>query len=179
MKNKSKIVPLVLVILALIISIIAFVLSRKNNKAETLADAQTIIKENYTDLSINVTDNIEIRKQLLNKINNFNNKSYSNERSEYLELLTKYDENVKKIDQNINNLDSRCDKKYEDATINIFCRGYDDLYEEVINIYVTAITNYNNKITDYNKVNDKSYELHNMIHKKHLDFNQDGIYQGK
>lgn len=175
----KKTIPLILVILALIISVIGFILSRRNNEEETLQNNEEIIKENYTLLSTNSVENIEIRKELLTKINAFNKDTYKDEHEEYLKVLTKYEENVKKIDENINNMESRCDHEYEDATINIFCRGYDALYEEIINIYVKTITEYNNKITDYNKTNQENYSLHKMLHTEYIDFNEDGIYQGK
>ena len=175
----KKTIRLILVILALIISVIGFILSRRNDEEETLQNNEEIIKENYTLLSTNSVANIEIRKELLTKINTFNKDTYKEEHENYLKVISKYEENIKKIDDNVNNMESRCDHEYEDATINIFCRGYDTLYEEIINIYVKTITEYNNKITDYNKTTKESYSLHKMLHTEYIDFNEDGIYQGK
>lgn len=176
MKNKFTIIIMTLTVIT---AATAFVLSRINNKEETTIDNIATIREVYATLSNNVNDNIGIRKRLLDKLNVFDTTNYENEHNEYTELLDEYNTNIISIDENVQIMDSKCAQEYEDTTINIFCRGYSDLYEEVINIYVDVISNYNKKIKDHNAKNATNYELYNMIHKDYVDINKDGAYRGQ
>lgn len=176
MKNKFTII---IITLTIITATTAFILSRINNQEETKIDNISTIREVYATLSDNVNENIEIRKQLLDKLNVFDTTKYETEHNEYTELLDEYNTNIINIDENVKIMDSKCNQEYEDTTINIFCRGYSDLYEEVINIYVDVIDDYNSKITDYNAVNATNHELYNMIHKDYVDINKDGTYRGQ
>ena len=179
MKKNGKTLGIVLVMLAIIIIVIGVVLSIVNNNEEYLQENMQVIRDNYNSLSANVIDNIELRKDLINKLNTFNNDNYPNEHEGYTELLNKYSNNVKEITENVNNMDTRCNQEYEDATVNILCRSYAELYEEVVNIYVTTVNDYNDKITNYNLTSETDYELHTMIHEDYIDFNKDGSFQGK
>ena len=164
MKNKFTIIIMTLTVIT---AATAFVLSRINNKEETTIDNIATIREVYATLSNNVNDNIGIRKRLLDKLNVFDTTNYEN------------NTNIISIDESVKIMDSKCAQEYEDTTINIFCRGYSDLYEEVINIYVDVISNYNKKIKDHNARNATNYELYNMIHKDYVDINKDGAYRGQ
>lgn len=174
---KTKL-PLIIILLSVIIISIGVIFAILNDKEKTLDENAVIIRDNYAELSTNVTNNILIRKEVLDKINNFSNNNYADTREEYIELLNKYNENVTKIDTNIEIMDSKCDIQYEDNTINILCRSYADLYEEVINIYITSINNYNDEVRKYNIRNNTNYESHNILHKDYIDINKDGTYQG-
>jgi len=175
-KNKSAVV---LLVLAVLITIVAIILAFVNKGEKTYIEDQKIIKDSYTDLSINVTDNIGYRTQLKNKLAEFNNEKYSEEHGEYIKLLDSYNNNIKKIDLNYDAIDPRCDVEYEDSTTAILCRGYKTIYEETINIYIAIVSEYNNLITKYNETSEVDYEQYTMIHKEYLDLNQNGEYQGK
>lgn len=179
MKKNGKRLGIALVILTIIIIVIGVVLSIINNNEEQQQENMEIIRDSYTNLSANVIDNIELRKELINKLSTFNNANYPNEHEEYIELLNKYNDNVKQITENVEEMDARCNQEYVDATINILCRSYGDLYEEVVNIYITTVKDYNNKITNYNLNSETDYDLYPMIHEDYIDFNQDGKFQGK
>lgn len=174
----KKTLPIIIIVLALIITTVAIIFAIINDKEKTMDENTIIIRNNYGELSTNSTDNVLIRKELLNKLNTFDEENYENVHNEYLELLNKYNENIAKIDANIEAMNSRCDVEYEDATINILCRSYSDLYEEIVNIYITNLNNYNNKIAGYNTRNQTNYEKYNMLHTEYLDINKDGTYQG-
>ena len=68
MKNKFTII---IITLTIITATTAFILSRINNQEETKIDNISTIREVYATLSDNVNENIEIRKQLLDKLNVF------------------------------------------------------------------------------------------------------------
>lgn len=175
----KKKLPIIMIVLALITGVVAIVLSKVNNKEENLINSTETIRDTYGNLSTNVTSNIEIRKDIINKLNTFEEEDYKNFHTQYQELLQKYTENVKQIDKNIEIMDSNCKTEFEDNTLNILCRSYADLYEEVINIYITTLNNYNSKIEKYNTENQSSYESYTTIHQNYIDVNQDGIYQGQ
>ena len=179
MKKKKKKSFKGLIVLTVIITIAGIVLAIINNKKQTILDNMAIIKQSYTNLSVYVSDDRNFRNQLTNRLTTFNNEIYSSEHESYMQLLNAYNNNLKAIEVNINQLASKCDIEYEEATINILCRSYGILYEEVVNGYVTSVTNYNNKITAYNQTSETDYELFTMTYKEYIDYDQDGNYQGK
>ena len=174
----KRILPVIIILLSVIIASVGVIFAILNDKEKTMDKNVVAIRDNYAELSTNVTDNILLRKKVIEKINKFAEEDYANTNKEYTELLNKYNENVSKIDKNIEIMDSKCDVEYEDNTINILCRSYADLYEEVVNIYITNLNNYNNNVSDYNLKHRTSYELYSMLHKNYLDINKDGTYQG-
>lgn len=174
----KKILAIVIIVLSTIITTVGIIFAVLNNTEKSLAENVDIIREKYTELSNDSTNNILLRKELIEKLDNFNQVDYATVHEEYLALLNNYNNNVTKIDSIIEILDSKCGIQYEVATVNILCRGYADLYEEVINVYVTSIKDYNNKIKGYNLKNKTNYESYNPLHTEYVDLNKDGAYQG-
>lgn len=170
--------PIILIVLSLIVCTAAIIFAIINHREKTLDENVIIIRDIYGELSNNVTDNILIRKDVIDKLSLYNLDTYADEHNEYQELMNKYIENVKKIDSNIETLDSICDVQYEDNTTNVLCRSYDELYEEVVNIYITNINNYNNKLIGHNQKKKTNYTKYELIHEDYVDLNKDGTYQG-
>lgn len=136
-----------------------------------------IIKDNYNELSIVVDEYNQIRTELSSKLNNFIYENNSKEQEEYIELLTKYN-NIKNIDKNIDNINSRCTTIYKDSDVNKICDTYKVLYKKLINLYVSDLTNYNNKIASYNEYKNKEISLFQLIHDNYINYNKDEVYEG-
>jgi len=179
MKKQIKLlIIMLLIILGVIMTIIAFAMSTVVNKDAILEKNSEVILSNYTTLTNDSATNIELRKELAEKLANFSNETYSEEHDSYVELLNKYNENIQKMAESVDKIHPRCDKDYEEARINIICMSYNMLYEEAINLYVKNLKNYNNKITVYNQTSETDYEQFKAIHSEFVDFDKNGIYEG-
>ena len=179
MKKKNKKMIIISSVVALIIlMIIVLILNVVNDKKKSNKNMQ-LIKYNYDELSVAVTEYNQIRTDLNELLNNFIYEDYPNKHSSYIELLNKYNNNIDKIDDYVEVINNKCNVIYSDITINKICDSYDMLYEKLINLYVQDLNNYNNKITSYNEYKKENIELFNLIHKDYIDYNKDNTYEGR
>jgi len=178
MKNYKKI-GLSFAILSAIVIAIGVVIAIIVNNKKTIQENIVIIKETYTDFSVDIVENYQIRNEITEKLDQFNNENYSNEHETYTGLLTQYNQNITVLNDSVNILEDKCSIEYEDSQTNIFCNNYQQLYEVINNIYIELLTNYNNKITSYNETSEEDYTTVTLINKDYVDFNKDGIYDGK
>lgn len=177
MSKKTLIISL-LGMLTVLILLVALILFNLNNQEETLQENIKKINSNYASFSTNVTDNESLRKALIEKLDNFNEKTYEDEIGEYERIIKKYDKNIEYIDSLVEDMEERCKHKYEDLNTQILCKGYAGLYETTVNKYVTNVKKYNDKVTQYNNKNNKNIETHKMVHNDFIDYDKDGKYKG-
>lgn len=178
-KSNLWMISIFLVIFAALICFVAVLLSDKNEKEEEIINTVETVRKNYANLTEENTNNISIRKEMINKLNSFNNEEYPSIHENYLETLNNYNNSVNKIKDYVTILNEKCATNVEEGTTNVLCRSYSGIYEEVVNIYITIMTNYNNKITNINKNREEKYELYTMLYTDYLDVNNDGKYLGK
>lgn len=183
MKEKTnkfnKIIIISIASLVLLIIVILFVISIYKGKKTSIKNME-IIRNNYNELSTNVTDYNQIRENLSEKLNNFTYENFPKEYEEYNQLLESYNDNIQKIDNNINNINSKCNNNiYNDSSVNKICDSYKILYEKIINLYVTDLNNYNNKVTSYNEYMKTDIEIFELLHKDYIDYNNDLVYEGE
>lgn len=182
MKEKTnkfnKITIISIVSLILIIIVIIFVINIYREKKTSVKNME-IIKNNYSELSANVTDYNKIRENLSGKLNNFTYENFPKEYEDYNELLKSYNDNIEKIDNNISNINSKCNNIYNDISVNKICDSYKTLYEKIINLYVIDLTNYNNKVISYNEYTNNNIEVFKLMHEDYIDYNEDSVYEGK
>lgn len=183
MKEKTnkfnKITIIIVTSLILVIVVIIFVINIYREKKTSVKNME-IIKNNYSELSTNVTDYNKIRENLSEKLNNFTYENFPKEYEEYNQLLESYNDNIQKIDNNINNINSKCNNNiYNDISVNKICDSYKILYEKIINLYVTDLNNYNNKVTSYNEYMKTDVEIFELLHKDYIDYNKDLVYEGE
>lgn len=176
--KKIKLIIIIGIILVIIIILSLFIMNIINDKKETDKNME-IINTNYNELSANVKEYNQIRTDLSGKLNNFIYEKYPEEHNSYIEILNRYNENIKKIDTNINNIDNLCNVIYKDISINKICNSYKDTYEKLINLYISDLNNYNNKIVSYNEYKGTDTSLFELIHKDYIDYNNDKEYEGK
>lgn len=179
MKNNIKLlIGMVIIILGIIMTIIALAMSTVVNKDSILEKNSEVILSNYTELTNDSGINIDLRKELAEKLDTFSNETYPEEHNSYIELLNKYNENIEKMAESVDEIHPRCDQEYEEPRINIICMSYNMLYEEAVNLYVKNLNNYNSKIEIYNQTSDNDYDKFEMLHKSYIDFDKDGVYTG-
>ena len=179
MSNKKTLIISILAMLTIIILVIAIILFMVNKKEQTLQDNISMIKSNYANISHNMTDNDEIKKELLNQLETFNQETYPEEHGKFTSTLKKYDRNVKYVESLIKDMETRCGYKYDDITAKLLCQGYDTIYEETINSYIKIVNNYNDKLTKYNETVETPYKLHTPVYSDYIDYNKDGKFEGK
>jgi len=179
MSNKKILTISILSMFTVILIIVGLILFSVNRKQKMLIENVDIIKSNYAKFSSNTSDSEKIKEELTDKLTTFSNETYEEEHQEYQRILKEYDANIKYINEIVEDLEERCQYKYDDTITNLLCRGYDILYEESINSYITNVNEYNNKLTMYNDTADKKYNLHTLIYDKYIDYDKDGEYEGK
>lgn len=177
--KKYKKVGITFIILSMLIIAIGIIVAVLVNKEKTIQENIVIVKDTYTSFSIDVVENYQIRSELKEKIDQFNNETYSSEHETYISLLNQYNENMTTLKNNVSILEDKCSIEYENTQTNIFCDNYQQLYEAINNVYIGMLTDYNNKITNYNETSEEDYELFSLINKDYVDFNNDGAYDGK
>ena len=93
--------------------------------------------------------------------------------------ITEY--NIKNNTKNVKILDKNCKNNiFNDSIINNICNTYKLTYEQIINVYVNDIENFNNLVDTYNnetKLNLKKFTSSNVD--KYIDYNKDGKYEDK
>lgn len=178
-KNKYIKPTIIIGIILMILITIILLITNISKERKTLNNNMEVIKYNYEELSKSVTEYNQIRTDLIEKLNDFTFDTYSNIHNEYTVLLTKYNENIDKIDSYTNNINDKCNVIYKDKNVNNICNNYKAIYEKLINLYVTDLTNYNNKVANYNEYKESNIELFKLIHKDYIDYNNDNLYEGK
>lgn len=177
--KKYKKIGMTFIILSVVIIMVGIIFAILIKNKKTMEENIGIIKKTYTNFSVAVGDNYDIRAELSDKLNQFNNENYPNEHATYSDLLIKYNENMTSINISIDTLEDKCKIDYDDKQTNIFCDNYQQLYEVINNAYVENLNNYNNKITRYNETSEEDYDVFPLINKDYIDFDKNGIFSGK
>lgn len=178
--KKTKIKPKIIIITSILFIIIIVVITLGIvNGSKKNTENINIIKDNYQSLIDEIANYNTIRSDYIELSKNFYLETYDKNHDKYLDILTKYNENIKKIDNTINNLLKPCEKIYKNKDINKICSSYHKTYEKVINLYVSDLLTYNENITKYNTYKNLSIDKFKMIHSDYIDYNHDGIYEGK
>lgn len=181
MKKKSIIiVSIVLIIIIVIVTLIMIFINNLNKDKELVEDNMKRITESYDTLKEEVGNYNNLRYDILVFINNFYYDTIEDNYSSNLEILNNYDNVINKITNEIKVLDSKCDVVYPNEEINNICNNYKNDYETIVNVFMNDINNYNNKLSSYNKDNNKNLELFksNYIN-DYIDYNKDNIYSKK
>lgn len=179
MKSNIRLLIIMLaIILGIIMSIIAFAMSTVVNKDAIMEKNEDTIISNYSSLTIATSEELDIRKQISDKLNVFKKETYTNEHESYIALLNDYNEKMTEIAEYVENIEPRCKKEYEEARINVICMSYSRLYEDAVNAYVKNLSDYNTKIETYNQTSETKYDKYKMLYTENIDFDKDGIYSG-
>ena len=174
-KKKSLILAIVVIIFVTIITILVLTTVKASKRTKNNLN---IIKSSYNVLSVSVNDYNDIRTEYTNMLADFYLDTYEAKRESYTELLTKYNKTIETIDSSVARIKLRCNQLYNDNDVNTICNNYESLYEKLINLYVSDLKNYNDKVTKYNEYKKTELELFPMIHEDYIDYNNDSVYEG-
>ena len=94
--------------------------------------------------------------------------------------LSNYEAMLDEIYKKVTTLDSLCKNiYYSDKEVNNKCNEYKFVYEQVHNIFINDILEYNETVNNFNR-NDKNKQLNLYeTNKKYVDYNNDKKYAGK
>ena len=176
MRSKGKLtIGIIVIIVVTIILILVLTVSkeRKENK-----NNMEIIRKNYNLLTTSINKYNEIRTKFNEMSSVLLIDSYKNKHEEFVILLDDYNKEMTNIDTFIDNINFRCQRTYNDSEIDKICTSYKNIYEKLVNLYVSDIDNYNNFITEYNKNKNESLETIAKIHDEYIDYNGDGTIYG-
>ena len=166
---------MIVIILTIIIIVIIGITKEKQETKNNMK----VIELSYSSLTENIKKYNDIRTKYTDLLNNLFLEKYMDSHEEFTSLLTDYNKNIMSIDLAITNINLKCNHLYKDTNINKICNSYKPLYEKLINLYVTDMNNYNNTVTKYNEYKNDDIPLFEMIHKEYIDYNKDGIYEGR
>lgn len=186
--SKKKIGILLCVMLGTIFllvgSFLALFSSVKSDQKETQKRIVDI-KSSYSKFEGRVDKFNDIRNDLY--LNVFDNTYYDNMAQTDKDLKNKFKEYEKIVDEvgkSSKELKKVCGKNnFIDNSTNYKCKSYGEVYEQIVNAYVTDTKVYNNMIDSYNKYQEKQNgksRLDKFITtKKYIDYNNDKKYDGK
>lgn len=176
MKKTVKIV-IGIVVLIIIGVIVLFIVNFKKDQKKN-EKSMEIIENNYNDLTLEVKNYNQIRREYIDLFDGLYYDSFSSKKDDALKLMNKYNESIKNIDKYVGKISSRCDYLYRDKNVNTICNGYGVVYEKLVNLYVGDLTKYNNFVKEYNASQNDNMENIVALHTDYIDYNKDGKLEG-
>ena len=185
-ENKTKILVIILITVFVIFCLLIcfLIIGLKRDQKQTKGQMSKVI-ESYNTFSTEIDNFNDTRNQLyLDVFENTYYDTLSNNDANFKEMFANYEKVVDKVVNGALRLEKYCKNVYyTDSKVNTKCMEYGEVYEQVINAFVSDVKLYNKNITDYNK-----YQVENggnlflnsyVTKKKYLDYNGDKKYQGK
>ena len=98
-----------------------------------------------------------------------------------VELLGQENEYIIQVRDNVLKLDKCCKgKTYSNSSANEICLNYQKYYEQMVNVFVNDILYVNRIIQSYQeKHGDLLKEYESLEFSNYIDYDKDGIYEGK
>ena len=165
-------------------SVSSFVSGLKNDQAETYRRVYHV-KDAFEIFSTNTSSFEEYRDNLYKDYFHefYFDSMYQND-SNIKNSLSNYENIVDEISKNTTQLDSLCKNVYyPDSEANSKCLNYKNIYEQVMNYFVSDVHLYNQNVKKYNEyIKDKDASLsieEYSTNKSFIDYNQDKKYDGK
>lgn len=161
-----------------------FILSLKADRDATY-NRMDDVTDSFERFSTNTTVFENIRDELYNNI--LSNLYYENmfvNSASVDNKLSNYESLVDSLKKNVDELNGLCeDVYYPDSFVNNMCLNYKSIYEQVINYFVTDINLYNDNVKKYNEyqtsINSTLFVELYKTKKKFIDYNNDGVMDGK
>lgn len=170
--------------LIFVLGILFLIFDFKKDKRAT-RDMMADVKQAYQNFSVNVDSFNDIRNELyLNKLNNIYYDTLDQIDPDIKESFHTYEETVNQVKASVKTLSKFCDGVYyPDSKINSQCRGYKNVYEQIINAFVSDVKLYNKSIKSYNKYQSglgKEISLSTYdTSLNYIDYDGDGNFDGK
>lgn len=184
--SKAKILVIILVTVFVIFCLLIwfFIIDLKKDQEQTKGQMSKVV-DAYKDFSTEIDNFNDARNQLyLDVFENTYYDTLSNNDAKFKEMFTNYEKIVDRVVNGALRLEKYCKNVYyTDSKVNIKCKEYGEVYEQVINAFVSDVKLYNKNITNYNTYQAEkggTVFLNSYVtKKKYLDYNGDKKYQGK
>ena len=162
----------------------SFVNALRSDRAEIFKRVNEV-EDAFEVFSTNTTAFENVRDELYSKV--FSQIYYDtmyHEDKDVKSKVSNYEQLVDELTRNTDRLELLCENVYyPDAVTNSRCRNYKNIYEQVINYFVYDIELYNDNIQKFNEYQENAGTLLRLrkytTRKTYIDFNQDGVFDGK
>jgi hypothetical protein len=177
----KKYIIVVLVLILIIAGTITFFVIDLNKDTEATQKVMEEINEYYKKYEENIDDYNLTRDKLITQTSSYYNESFKENYSNILVILNDYDEIMNQTTLNVTIIDNNCANHiFNNSKTNTICKNYQESYEQMTNIFLTDVENFNNLVETYNKSTTEQLEKYNSNYiKDYLDYNKDGKYEGK
>ena len=179
MNKKWISVLLIIIVFLIIFGVVKFVVDL-NKEKEMTEEVVSIINSSYQELQSNVIEYNKYRSLVGDSLSSYYQDSFGDEYDKIVSEFEGYDKVVSNISNNIDVIKNNCgDKIFADSDVNDICNSYKSSYEEIVNVYVNDINNFNKFVNTYNSEtgNDLSNFKSSVID-NYIDYNNDGEYRG-
>lgn len=161
-------------------SITIFVLDLQKDTENTKIVMEEI-NNYYKKYETNIDDYNLTRDTLIKKLSSFYNESFKEEYQEIISILNDYDTIMDETTKNVKIINKNCsDHIFNNSKTNTICKSYKESYEQMTNIFLSDISDFNNLVENYNKTTEETLEKYKSKYiKDYIDYNKDGKYEGK
>ena len=186
MKKSIKIIGIVVIIIALLITFACFwVIGLKEDQKETKVKMKEVI-DNYPTFNKEVDIFSNLRNKLYEKKEDMYYDTLSQQAIDWNKFMDEYAMQIKKVEDAAKNLKQNCKIKYGDVGTNSKCTAFKANYEAAQNYYISDVKMYNDLIDEYDKWTKEQGGNYNTlkkaelpVYKKYINFDNDGEYFGK
>ena len=179
MNKKWLSVILVIIVILIIFFVVKFVFDL-NKEKEMTEEIVSLINSSYQKLQSNVSEYNKYRSLVSDSLSSYYQDSFGDEYDEIVNEFKEYDKVISNISNNIDVIRDNCgDKIFADSDVNDICNSYKSSYEEIINVYVNDINNFNKFVNTYNNETGNSFSnFKSSVIDNYIDYDNDGEYRG-
>lgn len=187
MEKARKIGVLLLTISIMMIisgTVCTFVVSLKEDQKKT-QERMLVVKDSFEEFNLSVTAYETARDTLYTEtLSNLYYDSLMTDDAVIKEKLSNYENIVDGVIKHVKTMDNLCkDVYYPDSDVNSKCSNYKLIYEQVANYFMEDIELYNSTIRTFNEQQVAAGSALALIEykteKKYVDYNKDGVFEGK
>ena len=178
--NKRWISVILIIIIILIIGgIIKFIIDLNKEKAMT-EETISLINSSYQELENNVREYNKYRGLISDNLSSYYKDSFLAKYNDLISNFEEYDKIILNISNNIDTIKNNCgDSLFANSEINDICNSYKSSYEEIVNVYIGDINNFNKFVNTYNsETGEELNKIKSSVIDNYIDYNNDGEYRG-
>lgn len=184
MRKLANVLLVLSIVLIISGGVSTFILGLKADRTETL-NRMVEVNDVFEIFSTNTTAFENFRDELYTDVlsNLYYDNMYTTDGVIKVKL-SNYESLVDELGKNAKTLTALCeDVYYPDGNVNNKCFNYKGIYEQVVNFFLSDIEVYNKNVKEYN-----DYQTANNLtfpvkeyksKKKYIDYNEDGVFDGK
>lgn len=187
-KNKVRNFGVLLFVISIIMiisgCISTFIISLKKDQKMTQA-RMVVVKDAFDDFNSSVSLYENERDILYTEsLGNLYYDTLASNDEAFKNKLSNYESIVDVIIKNVGEMDKLCkDVYYPDSDINNKCKNYKIIYEQVANYFMEDVNLYNSAVKTFNEqqvsLGTGVSLLEYSTKKNYVDYNGDGVYEGK